>query len=457
MNSIKEVCEKLWDLEDELDLMNVEISGVRVWEIIRFTIFSKITSELGYYGKAHSAPKKDIISQIKKTCMMVSNSFKKNPFSNSINGQTMILDHPRKIKINNEYIDIYSKALLDEMNNEDFFVIEYPYLAKHLSDPREKNRSYMDIFYIYSVLKIPFVIFKFSKDELDLLKRIEEKLHESFRVNMELKKLIYKKIIIFKLKYYFFDLLLKKKMLSDIILVVSYSNIPLIAAAKDNSINVTEIQHGVITDYHFAYNFSDPTKNIKYFPDKLLTFGEYWGRTERFPKQTEIEVYGFPYLNQQLEKYKGTPKKLKQVLFISQGTIGKELSKQALELAQALPDYHFIYKLHPGEYDRWRTEYPDLVGASRLNNLSVIDHNEKSLYSLFAESEYQVGVYSTAIFEGLTLDCKTLLFDMPGIEYMQELIEQGIVEVVQNKEEAVHCLENYEGTQFSKGYFFKDK
>jgi hypothetical protein len=238
-------------------------------------------------------------------------------------------------------------------------------------------------------------------------------------------------------------------------LVVSYDKFPIIAAAKDLGIEVIEFQHGVITNYHFAYNFSEPLKKLKYFPDKLLTFGEYWANTEGFPRQTEVEVYGFPYLNQQLKKYKEVTKLKNQVLFLSQGTIGKELSNYAFQMAQKMPECQFIYKLHPGEYNRWKNEYPALVQASFFNNFEVIDHNQENLYRYLAEADFQVGVYSTAIFEGLTLNCKTILFNLPGIEYMKDLVDQNIVEVAHDEKEAIRYMKNYEAKEFSRDYFFK--
>src|SRR5699024_3590183 len=138
--------------------------------------------------------------------------------------------------------------------------------------------------------------------------------------NLEIYPIIIKQMNDFIHGYNYYIKLFSKRKPKRIFIVVSYECIPIIAAAKDLGIKVIEFQHGVLTEYHFAYNFSDPTKDINYIPDKLLTFGEYWGKTERFPKQIEIEVCGFPYLNQQLEKHKGFPKKKKQILYISQGT-----------------------------------------------------------------------------------------------------------------------------------------
>ena len=62
----------------------------------------------------------------------------------------------------------------------------------------------------------------------------------------------------------------------------------------------------------------------------------------------------------------------KQMLFISQGVIGKYLSELAYETANSLngddgtqnnQNYNFIYKLHPGEYGTWKENYDYLTKA----------------------------------------------------------------------------------------------
>ncbi len=55
--------------------------------------------------------------------------------------------------------------------------------------------------------------------------------------------------------------------------------------------------------------------------------------------------------------------KKKQIIFISQGITGKELSKKAVELSDNNNGYKIIYKLHPGEFAEWDKEYPWLATA----------------------------------------------------------------------------------------------
>jgi hypothetical protein len=85
----------------------------------------------------------------------------------------------------------------------------------------------------------------------------------------------------------------------------------------------------------------------------------------------------------------------------------------------------------------------------------VIDHNHINLYELFAQSEYQIGVFSTAIYEGLTLNCKTVLLDFPGVEYMEYLIEEDIVKFAKNAEELTKFIKVDDFEQnYNKDYFF---
>lgn len=452
--SIKELCEKLWILEEELNLLDFEIKGVRIWELLRFRVFSELSKELCGYSQAQTEMN-SFKDKLLNVIGLIKNAVTRNPFKRNYTVDFLLFDHPRKINVNGKNIDIYTDKFIESQSERKFDVIESPYLWKHNTSNVRRNRKYTDheILRIYMMKKIN--CFKLTDKELRIIEEIKSEIQSRFgNVSIELQKMTIKYLenFIYKINYY--KKLFRKRKPKKIFVVVSYSNIPIIAAAKDLGIEVIEFQHGVITDYHFAYNFSDPTKKLKYFPDKLLTFGEYWGKTKGFPKQTEIEVYGFPYLNQQLKKYNNTPKKSKQVLFLSQGTIGKQLSIQARKIAETMPEYYFVYKLHPGEYDRWKNEYPDLVIASQLENFEVIDNNEKNLYSFFAESEFQIGVYSTSIFEGLTLNCKTILLNLPGIEYMEDLIKHEIVEVANTSDEVKNIIKKYKTKQFYSDYFF---
>ena len=154
--------------------------------------------------------------------------------------------------------------------------------------------------------------------------------------------------------------------------------------------------------------------------------------------------------------YKNIPKIKNQILFISQGVIGEYLSNFAFDLFKKLDEnYTFIYKLHPGEYETWRENYPVLSKLIKYDNFKLIDNNEIPLYKLFAESEFQVGAFSTAIYEGLSFNCKTFILDVPGVEYLDDLVEKNIVIKINDSDDMVDKL-NDNLVNYDSEYFFKD-
>lgn len=458
MNGIispKDVCEKVWSLEKDTNLLCKEIYGVKIWQLLRFQIFNQIVYSLGIYGQAHTL-KQSFIDKVKALPLYLYNSITKNPLWGKYTKEILIFDHPRKLKIDGFYQDIYTQSLLEQLNEEKYDVIEMDCLRKHWTDRKIKNRKYYDYYYINTLFQRYKLNIKFNEEELTFIRQLEDKIRELFGLKFNLEELCREAIKAFKLQYNFYNKILKKRKPKQIYIVVSYGQQPLIAAAKDNNIKVIELQHGVITPYHLGYNFPYYTEEIKYFPDELYVFGEYWKNSANYPISKEkIYVYGFPYMQRNLEKYKSVKKINKQILVLSQGTIGNKLSTFVYKLALELEDYKFIYKLHPGEYDRWKSSYHDLVKASMLNNFEVIDNNDKELYRYLAESEIQIGVYSTAIFEGLVLGCKTLLVNLPGVEYMEHLIRQKLAVLASNKIERVkHQIKELTSVSFDPNYFF---
>jgi hypothetical protein len=191
---------------------------------------------------------------------------------------------------------------------------------------------------------------------------------------------------------------------------------------------VVELQHGEISEYHMGYHYPNGPKRD--FPDYFLAFGEFWSTTADFPIPDEhIIPVGYPYLERRAKRYEDvTPER--QVIFLSQGEPGRQLSRFATEFAARDHDWTVVYKLHPGEYSRWRQAYPWLEDAP----LRIVDSSDPPLYELFARSRAQVGAYSTALYEGLQFDLDTYVVDVPGIECVRGLIDAGGATVVRSAE-----------------------
>ncbi|TLS35162.1 UDP-N-acetylglucosamine--N-acetylmuramyl-(pentapeptide) pyrophosphoryl-undecaprenol N-acetylglucosamine transferase [Pseudalkalibacillus caeni] len=454
MESIKEICNKFWEVENRHNLLSKQICEVKFWEVIRYELLNEILRNKGIYGEAHTK-KKTIWSNFVLLSSIVYNSIFFNPLFGIYTKDILVFEHPRKVRKNGRYIDIYTNHLLNE--NDEIQFLE-PDSRKRNTKSKEKgvNKKTLDLFYPFAITKMKQKKIFLDEKELNLLKNIEHDLKKEFNVEVNLYDKVKKAIRKFKIQYDFYQKILRKRKPKEIYLVVGYLQPALIHAAKSIGIKVIELQHGVINKYHLGYNFPNQQQKVDYFADKLLIFGEFWKKGIRYPIPSEdIKVIGFPFFNMQVEKYRNITKKPKQIIFISQGTVGHALSKFAYHSALELKDYTFIYKLHPGEYDRWKREYIELVKASQLKNFNVVDSNDKDLHYYLSESEFQVGVYSTALYEGFSLKCKTILFQYTGVEYLEEIVKEGFAKVVTNISELKQVLVNNKAVENEYDIFFK--
>ncbi|MDK2821941.1 MAG: hypothetical protein PWP31_1906 [Clostridia bacterium] len=185
-------------------------------------------------------------------------------------------------------------------------------------------------------------------------------------------------------------------------------NSVLVRVAKKLGIVVCEFQHGVITKAHPAYNYGETVcrsaEYIKYLPDYLLTYGDFWNGNMVFPnKCVTIGNPGF------WEHYNGKKfYKEKRVLIVSQGSLTKEYVGLAKALSRMLPsDYEILFKLHPGEVpfeERYRELY-------ELKNVIVVKTG--NIYNYLRETKYVISICSTTIFEAFALGNVVFVYSHP--------------------------------------------
>jgi len=459
--TIKEVCDILFSLEEKYDLNQMKIQGVYAWQRIRIYVYYEISRKIGVFGSPQQA-KVSLIDKIISFLPFIKNSLFSNPLKGNYHKDILIFDHPRKVKHNGEFKDIYSNFLIDDLSSScTYEVIETPYLNKHFTK-KEDYIKYNDNILLGSYFYKKRTKIHWEKDEREKIAIIQREVNSNFGIEIDFNNIIKNHILDFKYQYKMYDRLFKKRTPRYVFVVVAYENQAMIAAAHDNDIEVIELQHGTISNYHLGYHFPNEKdkNNIKYFPSKVLSFGKYWGEVANYPIDSDnIVPIGFPYLEENISSYLNNEKNKNQILFISQGVIGKYLSKFAYEVAKKLEDskenYEIIYKLHPGEYSSWQENYACLKKCGKLANFHIIDNSDVSLYELFSKSEFQVGVFSTAIYEGLLFNCKTFILDLPGSEYMDTLIERNYVKKIVTAQEFIDSIANFQINSYDKDFFFK--
>lgn len=435
-------------LEDEMNVFELRIDGLPVWERIRMDVYREIKRQKGV-GKAHTSIGNGVQDHINGFKSWAKNLFYRNPFL-AEPAEVMFVGHPRRKKEDDGYWwDIYCDPIHQECSF-DAIHFEEPYLLDHRQPARTENLRYLDLIELGGAIQRKLGLYKIEPSNGKRLKSIEQEIAEQFNAEVNLIDQVINTLRKRRSIRWLYEQLLQKVDPEVVVLVVSYNKETLIEVCKEKGIPVVELQHGIIHPFHFGYSFpGHRTKST--FPDYLFTFGNFWAENAEFPiPDNRVIPVGYPYLERRIKKYDDVGTK-NQLVFLSQGTIGKQLSQFAVKASKSSAiDYNIIYKLHPGEYDRWRDEYPWLEDA----NLNVVDSSTPELYRIFAESSAQVGVNSTAIYEGLCFDLETYIFDVEGSDAIQKLEEANAAMKINSVDDLSTYLGNRNTDDFNRMHFF---
>jgi len=137
------------------------------------------------------------------------------------------------------------------------------------------------------------------------------------------------------------------------------------------------------------------------------------------------------------------------VLFISGAAYGDQLSRVALELLNESrrrgdKKVKIIYKLHPDEFGSWKERYPELV---KEKDISVIDSRDVSIYEFFDGADAQVGVFSTALYEGLAFQLRTFILDIPFAAEFIDFCKSGNGTLISDGKQLYDALVSDSGTK----------
>ncbi|MGY0372534.1 hypothetical protein [Clostridium sp. JNZ J1-5] len=439
-----DLIDKFLEYEYNHNLFNEEICEIKFWHFIRFKLYQNILKQVNHTGELSSTPQRSKMEKLQVMIDQVYNILFKSPLWGLKPKEVLVLNSPRRLKSGNCYECIYTDDLIKDLDLP-YYVLEYPYLGKHFKPVRTKNLLYFDSVSLKrTLLRRKYMKekkFSLRDEDLKLIENIIKDLNSIFEVDIKLDFLINEVedvIYSYKTTFQYYNKILDNIKPKVILEVCHYEFDKLLIneVAKKKGIKVIELQHGTIDKYHVSYNFYKKM-SLPNFPDYIFTFGEYWSKTSRFPieKENIIDI-GFYNFEKKQSEFRDKSE-ARNILFISQNTIGKELSKLALELNKKLDgQYKIIYKLHPREFQVWKVDYPELVNSG----IEVIDNNDKDLYYYFSISDMQVGVYSTAVFEGIGFNVKTCIYNTFGHEYMKSLYESGCARLVDNEDEIIEEL-----------------
>lgn len=452
-----EVYNRFLSFEDRFRLCDHKVQGFRFWDYLRVSIFDQIVYRHGILDKRQKpAPSRGTLARALSRLGKCKHFVTNNPLLSS-NHQYLFLGpgtKRRKAGKDETLWDIYCDPIIEHIGQNKCVLLEpHDLFSKSpVHRPHTQHISYTDAFSLYNKIhRSHFPVLRPSPADVQLIRDIQIHLLNEFNIDLDILALIQKRYRSHQAVAFPFDKVLTKVAPKAVFLVCSYGNEAYIECCRRKNIPTIEIQHGTISPFHIGYSYpGNSTKQA--FPDYLLTFGRFWEETVNLPiDKSRIFTFGYPYLDEQLATTAKIAKK-KQLVLLSQSSLGNSLVAFALKLLNHLPsDWECIYKLHPGEVHDWQNEYPELAASG----IQVITREPPSLYELLAESQIQVGVYSTAIFEGLALGCRTYLVNLPGHEHMQPLIDENICTLINNPGEIDFQYIN-SSSHFNKERFFAD-
>ena len=450
---VREVCDVIWDVETEFDLLNWHVIGVHPWPLLRMPIYYAITQQLGFFGDPHPAKAEtDEGFDAPAAAQDIWRSLLVRERRSSGGrtfwmrwlpglGRDVLVTHSRKLG----GIDVYTQAVAAQLGKNSLVVDRTPAEVPAGLDLRsilELNRKWMKSVETPSVSAAD--VERFAQVIAALESRLGVNLQEFVAVFENRVRLLSRQ----STSYARFFKLAKTKRL---IVTDSYFSVALMAGARAAGVHIVELQHGFISRYHLGYSYPRGQAS-PYMADELWTFGQYWIDETPLPASIKTRVIGAPYV-EALAAANTEPNTAHRIVFTSQGAIGEQLLPLALEAARAMPHNRIIFRLHPSEsladFEAKLSQLGEIPANFELNARTP------NIFGLLASAETQVGVFSTTLLEGMALGCKTAILALPGYEYLQLVVERGDASIARNADELVQAIESAATCADPKYYYAK--
>ena len=421
MNPLK-ISNKIIKIENDNDFLNIEFKNLKIYEHIRmFLYYSEILPGLGIFEKGNYAK---ATLRAKNFINYIANSLMVNQFWGINKHDILIVEDPNYSIINGVKLDRFTSYFTKDLKNN-YCILKSPLKGsvEHYKYGFGK-KIFIDYYNILATIS-SFIINKTNQDELDdISNNIEIGINEGLNQKLNLHKQIKNYIISIYSKVVAARKLIRKIDPKLLITTGYYGKTFLTQVAKENGIPCIELQHGTIYQGHLGYHYPHVKKNsLTCFPDYILLFGEYWKKMADFPvSENRLIPVGYPHFEHSF--IKSIKSKPSQILIISQNVQGTKLFELSKDLAKKLKKYKVVYRLHPKQYFNWEKNLADKMDDVP-NNLVISGKDGSSLYELMATSVIQIGIFSTALYEGLGFGLKTIICKLPGWENMQTIINNN--------------------------------
>lgn len=450
------------ELEEKTDCNREEIDGFQFWNYERFYIWQSVEEMI----RDEDVDKKNsLCEKMNAAKKYLSYLFTKKSRFRKGKVDVLFMPHPRRFYANGKYQCMYSGDLMTRYEN--VLTLENFYEKGHLEPVAEENIIYLDrvifkaIFYSMLCAKVKR---RKNREIAKCVRPYAMKVYEALDMSSaEIKERIsrvsrraVKDYYVYKVVMPYMRRLLEEVSPKAVVEVVHYSKywMMMTETCHRMGIPVIELQHGYGGDNHTALNYGKQ-QYIKQFPDYFLKFSDFHCRGVKFPiSQENIISVGFSFFDTKVKSIKWDDRREKGILFISHALKGEKMAKIAVDLSNmpGMDEYRIIYKMHPVEFEIWKELYPELIHSK----IEIFDDFSKDIYDCFGMTYLQIGVSSTAIYEGLGVGMETLILQDDQSWWMNEVIEQGYAKEIHNAEEIYQYINGtIAKTKIDRDYFFK--
>jgi hypothetical protein len=419
--------------ENDNQLFSYSVKNHCFWEYIRYKAFYDILNSLTaeFRSERKVKPKRLLFGgwgQLLKYYL----GFRKKYDLAFINTGNIKSIQSQKGNIYNyhiiKYLSSKYKILLIDLTSQNYeLALDYPCDTMYLRP-------------VYFIDRFKAFFSRYSSKDQKIFRLVKQKIEVAFSISINIQSLVRN---VFSLHRYQFDRFKKlfKKCKPKIVLYSDNGSMKsVIEATHDLGIPSVDLQHSLISFLNIIYNYQQPNDAIL-LSDYIFTFGSYWHQEIRVP--VSKHAVGFPYFENERKNVtkwncsRNDPEK--SIVVITTGSFSRNIfASIAIDLAKMIPDYTIYFKLRNDDYSGWKSRYP--AELSTLKNLVVVDNDRETLYDYFNNCRYQIGISSTALFEGMGFGLFTFVIKAGWYQEMQHLVDLGTIHAVSSASEIMTIL-----------------
>ncbi len=175
---------------------------------------------------------------------------------------------------------------------------------------------------------------------------------------------------------------------------------------RDLGIPSAEIQHGLISRAHFAYNYAPTvchsTIYKEYMPDFMMLFGTFWKDLVRMPVQ--LEVLGSANFNRNFHAESREEENIedRNSVLILPSDLDRYMGLISY-IHQELPEAKLYIKVHP-------TKKPQYDVLRKMENEQIRVYIKENIYDFLKRTKFVIGDDSTVLYEAAAMGKKVFIW-----------------------------------------------